>query len=281
MTNNHLFCFGLGYSATFLSRTLMAKGWKISGSVTSKEKQQRLSKDGYTPYLFMDIPQNAFATVTHLLHSIPPDSSGDPVLQHLPKLQSLRWIGYLSTTGVYGNHQGGWVDETMPVNPPNDRSSYRARAEQEWQDTGLPIHIFRLSGIYGPGRSAFDSIRNGTARRIDKPGQVFSRIHVEDIARVLQASIVRPNPGSIYNVADDFPCPQEEVISYACQLLGVTPPPLIPIEQADLSPMARSFYGANRRVSNDKIKKEFQLALKYPSYRDGLQSIYSLFLKTP
>ncbi|MCE3232857.1 MAG: NAD(P)-dependent oxidoreductase [Rickettsiaceae bacterium] len=217
--------------------------------------------------------------MTHVLHSVPPSGKGDIVFNYhfneLQNLPDLKWFGYLSTTGVYGDHDGAWVDENTPTNPFNDRSRWRADAEAAWLNSDLPTHIFRLSGIYGPGSSAIDDVRNGTARRINKPGQVFSRIHVEDIAQILEASIAKPNTGSIYNCADDYPCPQAEVVEYAAKLLGVQPPPLIDFDKADLSPMARSFYSCNRRVSNQKIKGELGLELKYPDYKKGLGAIVS------
>ena len=219
---------------------------------------------------------------THLLLSAPPDEDGDPVLKaHAADLARLvrrfSWVGYLSTTGVYGDRQGGWVDEATPVNPGSGRSRRRVAAEQAWRalwhDAGLPVHIFRLPGIYGPGRSALDAVRQGRAHRVDKPGQLFSRIHVEDIATTLRASMARPNPGSIYNVADDEPAPAHEVTAYACALLGIEPPPLIPVEKAGLSPMARSFYAESRRVRNDRIKLDLGVTLAYPDYRAGLDAI--------
>jgi nucleoside-diphosphate-sugar epimerase len=277
MIPHHLFCFGLGYTASTLAASLPKENWVISGTCRTEEKCAQLKKQGYNAYHFNQIPPELFQTVTHILLSIPPSAEGDSVLLHYGKklaaLPHLQWVGYLSTTGVYGDHAGGWVDETTPVNPPNDRSHYRVEAENAWLASGLPVHIFRLSGIYGPGSSALDNVRNGTARRIDKQGQYFSRIHVEDIARVLAASIAQPSPGEIYNLADDLPCAQEEVVAYAASLLGVELPPLVSFDQAQLSEMARSFYGSSRRVRNDKIKKQFQLDLKYPTYREGLQAI--------
>lgn len=282
MVAPHLLCFGFGYTATWLAGALPAE-WKVSG--TSRHRGKRVLENRHEVVLESfsgdgPLPSNVWEGVTHLLLSIPPDASGDFVLKHhkdtILSLKSLEWVGYLSTTGVYGDHQGGWVDETTPVNPPNDRSAYRVLAEKQWLGLGIPVHIFRLSGIYGPGRSAFDAINDGSARRIDKPGQVFSRIHVEDIVHVLRASMETPNPGNVYNVADDFPAPQGDVIAYACQLMGIEPPPLIPYETADLSEMARSFYQSNRRVKNKKIKTELGVRLKYPDYKAGLEGIYQL-----
>ncbi|MCD6034909.1 MAG: NAD(P)-dependent oxidoreductase [Rickettsiales bacterium] len=291
----HLFCFGLGYSALTLARTLLEEGMEVSGTARSEEKCRALAHEGICSYVFpmpsilppgQSIPMeqlhlsDSLELATHLLISIPPDEErGDIVLWHYEKylkhMHHLEWVGYLSTTGVYGDHQGAWVTETTPVNPPDGRLKRRVEAEQAWLATGLPVHIFRLSGIYGPGRSIIDQLQAGTAHRIDKPGQVFSRIHVEDIARILLASMDAPQPGSIYNCADDCPEAQATVVEYAASLLGINPPPLVPFEEAELSPMARSFYANNRRVSNKKIKEELGVKLKYPDYKAGLKAIYS------
>jgi nucleoside-diphosphate-sugar epimerase len=195
--------------------------------------------------------------------------------EHAADLAALRpaWVGYLSTTGVYGDRAGGWVDEASALTPAGERGRRRVAAEAGWRALGLPLHIFRLAGIYGPGRSALDSVRAGKAQRIDKPGQVFSRIHVDDIAAVLDASIARPYPGAIYNVCDDDPAPPQDVIAYACALLGRAPPPLVPFDQAALSPMARSFYGESKRVSNRRIKDELGVRLRFPDYRAGLDAL--------
>ena len=281
-----LFCFGLGFSALHLARVLQREGWAVAGTCRSEEKRQALLAEGIAAHLFDR--QQAFIDaaaalrgVTHIVSSIPPDDAGDPVLDmHLRELQdteSLRWIGYLSTTGVYGDHGGEWVDENSARRPTLDRSRRRAMAEDSWltlwERDGLPVHIFRRAGIYGPGRSAIDSLRSGTAKRIVKPGQVFSRIHVDDIANVLIASIAHPNPGAAYNVCDNNPAPPDEVIAYAADLLGIDPPPAVPFEKAEMSEMARSFYADNKRVRNDRIKEELGVRLKYPDYRTGLRAI--------
>lgn len=276
--NSHLFCFGFGYTASFLAKELLAEGWRVSGTCRTSEKCESLRPMGITAHIFDDgLPLTNIwdlDSVTHILISIPPSEEGDIVLQNhlddLLALKNLQWIGYLSTTGVYGDHSGDWVDENTPVKPYNDRTARRVEAEQKWLASGLPVHVFRLSGIYGPGRSAIDSLQDGAARRIDKAGQVFSRIHVEDICGTLIASIKKPDPFSIYNVADDEPCSQAEVIEYAANLIGAPVPPLVKFEDADLSPMAKSFYAANRRVSNKKIKEKLGVELKYPDYRVGL-----------
>jgi nucleoside-diphosphate-sugar epimerase len=275
----HLFCFGLGYSALTLAKQLLGDGWRVSGTCRNSDKCEQLRSIGITAYIFdNDLPLQEIwdlQTVTHILHSIPPDESGDPViLQHLAQLQNLNnleWFGYLSTTGVYGNHEGRWVDEETPLNPPEGRNRRRAESEKAWLLSGLPAHIFRLSGIYGKGRSIIEELKAGTAHRVYKEQQVFSRIHVEDIAQILLASINNPNPGCIYNCADNEPAPQHEVVEYAAEILGVQPPPIINLEEAELSEMARSFWQNNRRVKNDRIKNEHKVKLKYPSYREGLR----------
>ena len=221
--------------------------------------------------------------VTDVLSSIPPDGMGDPVLDRngdvLMAARGLRWIGYLSTTGVYGDTGGALVDETAPLRPTSERSRRRVEAERRWLDLfdrhGRPVHVFRLAGIYGPGRSAVEQVLCGEKRRIDKPGHLFSRIHVDDIAAVLWASIGRPHPGRIYNVCDDEPASPADVVAYACRLLGVEAPPPVPFEQAasGLSPMALSFWRDDRRVDNARIKRELGVVLRYPDYRQGLAAI--------
>jgi nucleoside-diphosphate-sugar epimerase len=273
---NHLFCFGLGYCASHFADFLLPLGWKISGTCRSEDKLLNLSKKSIQGYLFNH--KLNLDTVTHILLSIPPSiDDGDIVLNQyftlLKNMPNLKWVGYLSTTGVYGNHNGDWVDENTMVKPTNKRSEYRVSAEKDWLNSGLPAHIFRISGIYGQGRSAIDAIKNKTARRIDKPGQVFCRIHVEDICQILYASINNPNPGQIYNCADDYPSSQADVVLYAANLLQVEPPELVAIENSDLSQMALSFYEGCRRVSNRKIKEELGVKLKYPNYMSGLESV--------
>lgn len=280
---NHLFCFGLGYSATFLARQLLAKGWRITGTCRSRDTQVDLSRLGIEAHLFdrdhrIGNLSALLEPTTHLLSSVPPDEGGDPVLDlHRAEIdavsQRLNWIGYLSTTGVYGDRNGGWVDEMSEIKPSGERGRRRAAAEAGWLALSQPAHLFRLAGIYGPGSSALDTVREGRAKRIVKSGQIFSRIHVADIARVLEASMARPHPGAAYNVCDDDPAPPSDVIAFAAALLNVPPPPEVPFEQADLSAMARSFYEDNKRVSNSRIKRELGVALQYPSYRVGLPAI--------
>jgi nucleoside-diphosphate-sugar epimerase len=281
-----LFCFGLGYSALVLADRLLARGWRVAGTCRAGERRQALASRGIVAFPFdrgHPLAEAALAGTTHLLSSIPPDARGDPAIDmcagDIAALKGLAWAGYLSTTGVYGDRGGGWVDESSALAPTGERGRRRVAAEGAWlglhRDRGVPVHVFRLAGIYGPGRSAIDTVLSGQAKRIDKPGQVFSRIHVEDIASVLEASIAQPNPGAIYNVCDDDPAPPEAVIAEACQLLGRPPPPLVPFAEARaaLSEMAQSFYADNKRVRNDRIKKELGVVLKYPSYRDGLAAL--------
>ncbi|MBK5945289.1 NAD(P)-dependent oxidoreductase [Rhodobacter veldkampii DSM 11550] len=273
-----LLSLGHGYSAAALARRLIPQGWRVIGTTRSAAKAQRLRAEGVEPLIWpgADIGP-ALAQATHLLTSVAPDATDDPVLRALaPQLAAARhleWVGYLSTTGVYGDHQGGWVDEATPLTPGTERGVARVRAEAGWQALGLPLHIFRLAGIYGPGRGPFEKVRDGSARRIIKPGQVFSRIHVEDIGAVLEASITRPNPGAVYNVCDDDPAPPEDVLAHAATLLGLPPPPEIPWDQARMTPMALSFYAESKRVRNDRIKNELGVRLTYPDYRSGLAAV--------
>ena len=272
-----LLSFGHGYSARALTRLL--PGWRVIGTTRSAEKAEALAAEGVEPLVWPgDDPLPALDAATHVLTSVAPGAEGDPVLKTFgPELTKraaqFQWVGYLSTTGVYGDHGGGWVDEATPLAPSTRRGQMRVDAEAAWQALGLPLHIFRLAGIYGPGRGPFAKVRAGTARRIVKPGQVFSRIHVEDIARVLAASIARPNPGAAYNVCDDDPAPPQDVIAHAAELLDLPLPPEIPFEEADLSPMARSFYAESKKVRNDRIKEELGVTLTYPDYRTGLAAL--------
>jgi nucleoside-diphosphate-sugar epimerase len=268
----HLFCFGLGYSAKALARRLEAKGWTVAGT-SRRGSDGTIAFDGTKPVSPFHLDE-----ATHLLVSVPPDDAGDPVLaRHAEDLRErsrqFKWVGYLSTTGVYGDRQGEWVDETSPLSPSTARGHRRLLAEQQWLKLDLPLHIFRLAGIYGPGRNQLDSLLDGTAKRIVKPGQVFSRIHVEDIAGVLEASIAKPNPKRDYNVCDDEPCPPQDVVLFAARLLGLPAPPEIPFDEARLSAMAQSFYAESKRVSNRRIKEELGYKLVYPTYREGLKAL--------
>ncbi|MEO0916079.1 MAG: SDR family oxidoreductase [Pseudomonadota bacterium] len=271
-----LLSIGHGFSARALAPLLVRRGWRVIGTTRSPAKFGLLERQGVEPLLWPGrrLPLEG---ATHLLTSVAPNDGGDPVLnqmsEHLRASKHLEWVGYLSTTGVYGDHDGDWVDEEAPLTPSTKRGQARVDAEAAWAALGLPLHIFRLAGIYGPGRGPFAKVRRGTARRIIKEGQVFSRIHVDDIAATVLASIERPNPGSAYNVCDDDPAPPQDVIAHAAELLGLPLPPAIPFEEADMTPMARSFYAESKRVKNDRIKTELGVQLKYPDYKTGLAAL--------
>jgi nucleoside-diphosphate-sugar epimerase len=279
-TLNHLLCFGFGYSAQAFVKRLDSHEWKISATGRNPEGIAAIESQGFHGLLF-DRKMRVAPDVTHLLISVPPDETGDPVLKlfsdELQRSRQLKWVGYLSTTAVYGNCGGNWVDEDSPLEPNTARGHRRLEAERSWlklhADHGLPVHLFRLAGIYGPGRNQLLTVLNGTAKRVIKPGQIFSRIHVEDIAGVLAASMARPNPGRAYNVCDDEPCPPQEVVGYAADLLGQPLPAEIPFEEANLSSMAKSFYADSKRVSNRRIKNELGYKLLYPNYREGLLAL--------
>ena len=281
MTN--LVCFGLGYSARVFGRRRLREGWKVLGTTRSPERADALREEGFEAALFSgDAPsaevRERFGDATHLLLSIAPGSTGDPALIHhrddIAAAPNLEWIGYLSTVGVYGDHDGAWVDEETPVRPTSERSIRRVAAEEAWLKFGVEagkcVQLFRIAGIYGPGRGPLENVRRGKSRRIIKPGQVFNRIHVEDIANILDASLARPRAGAIYNTSDNEPAPPQDVIAYAAEMLGVDPPPEIAFEDADMTPMGRSFYGENKRVSNERIRTELGVALSCPTYREGI-----------
>lgn len=265
---------GLGYTGRVVAAHMRAKGWEVRGTSRTKGEGTLLWPG-----------QDISATLTrasHILVSAAPDENGDPFLAGLEAeilAAKPAWLGYLSTTGVYGDHGGAWVDETTPLTPATRRGHHRVNAENQWmalyQSHGLPVHIFRLAGIYGPGRGPFAKVRKGTARRIIKKNQIFSRIHVEDIAQTIAASIACPNPGQIYNVCDNDPAPPEDVIGYAATLLGLEVPPAEPFESADMTPMARSFYAESKKVSNARIKDELGVELAYPDYKTGLKALYA------
>ncbi|MFD0980578.1 SDR family oxidoreductase [Tropicimonas aquimaris] len=276
-----LLSLGHGYTARALARRLLPQGWTVLGTTRSPDKAEALRAEGVMPLVWpgSDLAP-AVAQATHVLASAAPGAEGDPFLPHIAEaLRDARpdWVGYLSTTGVYGDHQGGWVDETTALTPATRRGQMRVEAEAAWQalaaEAGLPLHIFRIAGIYGPGRGPFAKVRAGTARRIIKEGQVFSRIHVEDIAQVLAASIARPNPGAIYNLCDDDPAPPQDVLAHAAELLGLPLPPAVAFDEAELTPMARSFYAESKRVRNDRIKNELGVDLLFPDYRTGLAAL--------
>lgn len=288
MTNiqKKLFCFGYGYTCDYLGHALMqSAGWAVSGTTRDEDRKEELEARGIQAHIFdyehpLGDPDSYLHGTTHVLISTPPSDDGDPTYlmhaQDILNIPTLEWVGYLSTTGVYGNRDGGSVDESSEVQPSSKRGSRRALSEEQWfslaQSQELPVHAFRLSGIYGPGRSALDSVRAGVARRIEKPGHAFNRIHVEDIVQVLMASMVNPAPSVWYNLADDNPAPSHDVIAYACELLGFPLPPLVPFDEADMAPMALSFYKDNKRVLNEKIKKDLGVTLKYSDYKAGLEA---------
>ena len=289
----HMFCFGLGYSARCLARRLVQKGWRVSGTARSPEAASRLAEEGFESQIFDGTRPiadfDAIAPeITHILLSVPPGAEGDPVFAcHAKDIAAmapqLKWAGYLSTTGVYGDRQGGWVDETSELLPATERGRRRVAAEAAWQglqaSAGLPLHIFRLAGIYGPGSNQLVSLLKGKSRRVVKPGQVFSRIHVEDIASILEASIARPNSGAIYNVCDDEAAPPQDVVAYAADLLGRPAPPEVTFEAAEMSSMGRSFYAESKRVANTRIKQELGVELAYPTYREGLAALLETVAK--
>jgi nucleoside-diphosphate-sugar epimerase len=284
----NLFAFGVGYSAAHFVRRYRDRFGKIAGTTTLPEKAAALRADGIEPFMFDGASAEpgiarALTGADAVLVSIPPDSGGDPTVRHfaaaIAAAPRLAWIGYLSTVGVYGDHGGGFVDDDTPPQPLGARSRRRLEAEEAWLDlgarSGKSVHVFRLAGIYGPGRNALAQLAAGTARRIVKPGQVFNRIHVDDIAGVLAASIARPRVGAVYNVADDEPAPPQDVVAYAAGLAGIAPPPAVAYAEARLTGMAASFWGECKRVSNRRIKDELGVALSYPSYREGLAALHA------
>jgi nucleoside-diphosphate-sugar epimerase len=275
-----LLSFGHGFSACALSRLLIPEGWRVIGTVRSEERRAEIEAEGIEGVIWPGADMAPFLDeATHILTSVAPDDGGDPVLREwrdaiAAQAGRFDWVGYLSTTGVYGDRGGDWVDEGSALTPATKRGRLRVEAEAEWAAIpGLPLHVFRLAGIYGPGRGPFEKVRTGTARRIIKPNQMFSRIHVEDIAQVVAASIARPRPGAVYNVCDDDPAPPEDVIAHAAELLGMPIPPAQDFATAEMTPMARSFYAESKRVRNDLIKQELGVRLRYPDYRSGLAAL--------
>ena len=275
-----LLSIGHGFSARALAARLVPQGWRIVGTTRSPDKADAIADTGVEPVVWPGADLGALiAQFPNVLVSAGPDSAGDPVLNAVEDAVTraapdLRWVGYLSTTGGYGDHDGDWVDEDTPLTPSTKRGRARVTAEARWQAIpDLPLHIFRLAGIYGPGRGPFAKVRAGTARRIIKQGQVFSRIHVEDIAQALELSLQRPDPGAVYNLCDDDPAPPQDVIAHAAELLGLPVPPAIPFDQADMTPMARSFYAESKKVRNDRIKQALGWAPQFPTYRAGLAAL--------
>ncbi|MFC3068685.1 SDR family oxidoreductase [Phenylobacterium soli] len=279
-----LFVFGYGFSGQALGRRLKAEGWEVMASARRADDAARLVAAGVRPVVIADAEAlaGALAETQALLITAPPGPDGCPGLSRLvPALARARafpdWTGYLSTTGVYGDRRGRWVFETSRLAAQSPEGARRVAAERDWLEVGrgmgLTVGVFRLPGIYGPGRSALDRLRAGQARRIVAPGQVFSRIHVDDLAAGLAASIARPRAGGIYNLCDDEPAPNPDVIAYAARLLGMEPPPEIPLAEAGLSQQAMRFYAESKRVSNARAKAELGWRPAYPSYREGLTSI--------
>ena len=282
----HVLLLGCGYVATRLADGLREKGWRITATVRDERAAGPLREKGYEVFLFdgaAPLPRRAWEGVTHVLSSIPPDEQGDPALRALAEdlcraAPHLHWAGYLSTVGVYGDHGGEWVDENTPCRPVSARGKRRLAAERAWlalrERCRLPVHVFRLPGIYGPGRNPLRKALEGARKAlVVKEGQVFSRIHVDDLVSALALSMNAPRPGAIYNVVDDEPAPPHEVALFAHELLGLQPPPLVPFEEARLSPMARSFYGESKRVANAKLKRDLGWKPRYPTYREGLRAL--------
>lgn len=286
MTKKQIFVFGAGYSGKAFARANRDADTTIFGTTRSLEKFPALRQAGIVPLRFDGTLTSeigdAIGKTTHLVVSVAPDEAGDPVLgaareEIAANMPELEWIAYLSTVGVYGDHGGNWVDEAAECRPVSKRSAMRVAAEQDWlklgQDVGRPVAILRLSGIYGPGRNALVNLENGTARRLVKPGQVFNRIHCDDIAGALW-HLAEGNRGGIFNITDDLPAPPQDVVAYAAQLMGIEPPPEIPFETAQLSPMARSFYGENKRVANAAIKAA-GYGFRFPDYRSALDAMWA------
>ena len=276
-----MFIFGAGYTAGYLSKTLTEQGWTVYGTTRSRERFDEIAQSGAHPLLIDDpTVSERLSTCLHVLISAGPSENGDPTLNDYRSVlatNNFEWVGYLSTTGVYGGTEGEWVDEDTPLHPTTTRGQQRKSAEEAWSEVpNLPLHIFRLAGIYGPVRGLFSKVKLGKAQRIIKKDQVFSRIHVEDIVQVLCASITTGTDGGIYNVCDNYPAPPQDVIGYAAELLGLPIPPAIAFEDANLSLMGRSFYAENKRVANERIKSELGIALKYPDYKAGLDALVRL-----
>jgi nucleoside-diphosphate-sugar epimerase len=282
----NLFCFGFGYSAETLFRLHGRRFASVGGTVRTLDKARRLVAEGVEAVVYAggepgETLNAAIAGADRLLVSAAPDERGDPMLRQLrPLLEAadrLEAVAYLSTVGVYGDHKGGWVDEETPVNPGSERAKRRVAAEREWlafgASRGVPVQIHRLAGIYGPGRSAIDDLREGAARRIVKEGQVFNRIHVEDVAAAAMAGFDNPTVSGVFNICDDEPAPPQDVVAYAAGLLGLPPPPETPFAEARLSEMARSFYAESKRCRNGKAKNMIGFRLSHPTYREGLAAI--------
>ncbi|MDT3380320.1 SDR family oxidoreductase [Labrys neptuniae] len=284
----NLLIFGLGYTASHFAARYGERFAAVTGTFRSTAPHEKLpdlpgvARLAYDGLAGSPAAEAAIAEATHILTSIAPDDGGDPVLRHfdraLRQAPKLQWIGYLSTVGVYGDAGGAWIDETAPLRPTMARNAMRVDVEKEWLELGrgkdVPVQLFRLAGIYGPGRNAVVNLKRGTARRIVKPGQVFNRIHVEDIAGAVAAGIEKPGAGPAFNVTDNEPAPPQDVVTYAAELLGVTPPAEIAYDEAQMTPMARSFYGENKRVSNRRVREDLGYMLRYPTYREGIRACF-------
>ena len=284
----NLLIFGLGYTASHFAARYGERFAKITGTFRSTAPHEKLpdlpgvTRLSYDGLAGSPAVEAAIAEATHILTSIAPDDDGDPVLRHfgpaLRQAPKLQWIGYLSTVGVYGDAGGAWIDETAPLRPTMARNAMRVDVEKEWLELGrgrdLPVQLFRLAGIYGPGRNAVVNLKRGSARRVVKPGQVFNRIHVEDIAGAVAAGMEKSGAGPAFNVTDNEPAPPQDVVTYAAELLGMTPPVEIAYVEAQMTPMARSFYGENKRVSNRRVREELGYALRYPTYREGIRACF-------
>lgn len=284
-TQPFLLVLGMGYTASRFVELHAMRFLRIAATARSLDKLAARRTRRVEPLLLDGAAQpellQAAREASHVLVSIPPGSEGDPALNALGGIlrtsENLRWVGYLSTTAVYGDRGGAWTDEDAPAMPQSARAKRRVAAEDAWRELATDkraVHVFRLSGIYGPGRSALIDLKNGEARRLTKIGQVFNRIHVDDIASVLAAAIDRPNAGPVFNVADEEPAPSSDVVAFAAGLLGVFPPPLTRIEDADLSDMAKSFWAENKRIASARIKDQLDLHFAFPTYREGLRSLF-------
>ncbi len=287
-SSKNFLCLGLGYTASYFIPYLQPKGWDIIA--TKRTGQGNVPQVTYVPFdtHINDLPRTLFHQVQGILLSIPPTDRGDPVFEKYAacfnELPHLQWLGYLSATNVYGDYQGAWIDETAACHPTTRGGSNRLKAEEQWlslfKEANVPVHIFRLAGIYGPGRNILERLLHGSAQRYTtSPTHVFNRVHVEDIARVLIASLENPCPGSIYHLADDEPASARDVMAYGAQLLGLPLPPEQPLEARPGTQKLADFYKENKRLNNAKIKKELDIQLRYPTYREGLKAIATQLIK--
>lgn len=266
-----LFIFGFGYTASHLVKKLSSSSWQYSGT----GRNNHILFDGHTPITNIAEHLN---DVSHVLVSIPPDHDQKDIVYHhhlndLKNLTNLKWLGYLSATSVYGDNKGNWVDELSSANPTETRGKMRLLAENLWIESGLPTHVFRLGGIYGPNRNQIEAVKNNTAYKIIKENHYFSRIHVDDICSAIIRSMDQPSPGSIYNIVDDYPAPASDVLDFLCDELGKPRLKGIPFDQADISPALKSFYADNKRVSNRLTKEKLNWQPQFPSFKEGYLDI--------